>query len=382
MSSSVKGEGMMKATIVILTFGALLFFVPVNSQAAIYSWFYIPHVAIGGGYTSYLTIRDPQGIDGRTVQVFLYADDGSPLIASVEGQGQNISSFSFTLGSFQEKSVAITGLPSTTTTGSIQIKASGIGLLNASLRFTTTDSSGNATDVVGILPAQPNFNWTVAVEKRSATDRTGIAIANPSTNPATVTLDLYQNGVRVNGTTSVTLPPLGSLAHTAGFVDQFVPGAWTSSNGIWTLRISSTAVVSVTALRADGNQYSSLPADAEAQWWNWSYTDSTGLTQMGAWSWRFTDGYSVIGFDLSGVPLRGRLDRDTNIFSAEWSYTNSDGTNGVTVFTGTLGKSGTTDVINGKWFQVRSDGTVIGAPLTFRATRTPPGGVVGAYDWP
>jgi hypothetical protein len=354
----LRGGVMMKARVGIAITGAALLFGALNSWAAIYSWFYIPHLAIGGGYTSYLTVWDTQGYPSRNIWVYLYDDNGSALLANVEGQGQNISNFTFTLGAFSEKAVAITG--SSLTTGSIQVKADGMGLLNASLRFTTTDSSGNATDVVGILPADPNFNWTVAVEKRSATDYTGFAIANPWTTQPTVTVDFYQNGNRVPGTTPVILPTLGPLAHTATFVHSLFPSAWSSFSGTGTLRISSTGSVSVTALRGDGTQYSSLQAEPETQWWNWTYTDG-GLIQSGSWSWRFNDcyTYTLVGFEQNSfnagaVRLRGMLDSNANIFLAEWSYANSDGTTGAVIWTGTLGKQGSTNVISGRRIQLQS----------------------------
>lgn len=369
----------MKARIGIVIFAIVFLFMAIDSWADIWNWFYIPHLAIGGGYTSYLTIRDSQGIPSRAVWVYLYGDDGSPLTANVEGQGQNISYFSFTLGASQEKAFAITG--STLKTGSIQIAAAGIGTLNASLRFTTTDSSGNATDVVGILPADTNFNWTVAVEKRSATDYTGFAIANPWSGATTITIDFYQNGSRVPGTTSYTFP-LNGKAHMANFVHGIFSSAWNNFNGTGTLMISSTPyTVSVTALRGDGTQYSSLQADIGTQWWNWSYTDSSGVAQIGAWSWRFNDGYTFVGFEQNSfsadrVRLRGVLASDVNFFLAESNYVNTtDGSMGGWIWMGIPGKEGTTDVINGRRVDLKSDGTVL-SNVPFKATRGTPGSVV------
>jgi hypothetical protein len=361
----------MKARLAIVLFGVMFLVAAVNSWATIWSWFFIPHLAFGGGYTSYLTIRDPQGISTRSVWVYFYADDGSPLAANVEGQGQNISNFNFTLLTSQEKAFAITG-PSGLKVGSISIAGEGIGTLDASLRFTTTDASGNATDVVGILPAAPNFSWTVAVEKRSSTDYTGFAIANPWNSPATVTLDFYQNGSRVPGTSSVAIP-LNAVGHYSNFVHAVYPNAWGNFSGTGTLRISSQSnTFSVIALRGDGTQYSSLQADVGAQMWNWTYADTAG-TQNGSWSWRFNDGYSFMGYEQNSfnadkVRLRGVLAVDITYFLAEWLYTNSDTTKGQIVFMGIPSREGSTDVINGTRIQLRSDGTIL-SNVTFKATR-------------
>jgi hypothetical protein len=294
----------------IVTFSLIFCFLAANAAAAVYTWWTIPHLAYGGGYTSYLTISDPQAVASRTIYVYLRDDNGSLLSANVEGIGLTNtdpdqskapyygSSFYFTLSASQEKTFAITGTGGLRT-GWVAITGDGIGNLNSSLRFTVTDQgSGVATDVVGILPVEPNSNWTVSVEKRSATDYTGIAIANPWTSSITFTVDFYQNGSRVPGTVSrtFTLPPSG---HMAKFVHEaaLFGNVWNSFSGIGTLRISGTSITgnfSAVALRGDGTQYSSLPADTGVQNWNVTYTGASGPA---TWSWRFFDGFHFIGYE-------------------------------------------------------------------------------------
>jgi hypothetical protein len=355
-----------------------------SAWAQTWTWSNIPHLAFGGGYTSYLTIRDPQATQ-RPTYVYLYSDSGTLLAANVDGGPTNTnsnsalapyygSSFYFTLGASQEKTFAITGTGGTIT-GSVQIAEQGIGNISASLRFTVTDGSGNATDVVGILPAQPNFNWTIGVEKRGASDYTGIAIANPYTNSQTVTVDFYQNGSRVPGTTSVTLPTLGSLAHTATFVHLLWPAAWNSFSGIGTLRISSTSTVAVTALRGDGTQYSSLPAEAGVQNWNVTYSGQNGAV---TWTWQTYDGYHFIGYEqnndapgntLQRARMRGVTASDLNptMFLLDFIYSSTDAsTQGMVTYQGVLSSNGNT--VTG----TRSDFDKTGnrkASVSFTATR-------------
>jgi len=103
-----------------ITFFLVFCFLAGSAIAQVWNWWDIPHLAFGGGYTSYLTIRDPQAVASRSIYVYLRDDNGALLSANVEGIGptntnsQYIapyygSSFYFTLPASQEKSFAITG---------------------------------------------------------------------------------------------------------------------------------------------------------------------------------------------------------------------------------------------------------------------------------
>jgi hypothetical protein len=334
----------------------------------------LPHVAIGGGYSSTLIIRDPQAISSRHIKVYLINDNGTALTADVSGAGQQINSFEFDLLASQEKAFVITS-PGTLTSGWIEIVSEGTGVLSASLRFTVTDGSGNATTVVGVLAAEPNFLWEIPVDKRGTIDWTGIAIANPWNSLVNIHFDFIQNGSRVSGTTAKSLPlgPGGHMARVVHDADLF-GSAWNSFSGVGTLRIWSTDASFVAmALRGDGLQYSSLPAEAETQRWTWSYTEA-GSVQTGTWSWQFVDGYTFIGYEQNSfstdkVRLRGSMAPDYRHFIAEWNYSNApDGTYGANVFLGVPSVEGSTIVINGNRMQVRSDGTIV-STVPFKATR-------------
>jgi len=372
----------MKIRIQIVVLALIFSFMAANAWAISYSWWRIPHLAYGGGYTSYLTIREINGVPSKQVWVYLYDDDGKFLAATVDGSAASTTagySFTFTLGTHQEKTFAITGSASDLKVGSVQIAAEGLGELSSSLRFTTKDGAGNATDVVGILPSEPNFNWTVSVEKRGSTDYTGIAIQNPWTSSMNVTVDFYQNGSRVPGTTTRTFTIPGS-GHLAKFVHETVlfGDAWSNFSGIGTLRIASATNTFVpVALRGDGSQYSSLSADVGAQYWTMYFTTSSG-NQNCTWTWKTVEGYTFIGKENNPdnvdnyVKLRGVMATDLSpqYFLAEWNWRNSsDSSEGVTIFQGVPSKEGSTDVVNGKRWMYKSDGTILNGPYTFKATR-------------
>jgi len=353
-----------------------LSFVSANAWADIWTWWYLPQVAVGGGYTSTLIIRDSEGLPSRDVYVRLYKDDGSWLYANVGGVGNQISQFNFTLGPNQEKSYALTSTGSLTA-GSVQVISSGIGDLNVSLRFTVTDSQGNATDVVGILPVEPNWSWTTAVQKSSSNEDMGVAVANPWGSTMTVNFDFYQNGTRVPGTTTqtFTLQPLGHMAKMLYESDLF-GSAWSTFSGTGTLRISSSVSTFVAmAIRADGTQYSSLPTEAGAQQWTCTYTDtsvSPPVTYNITWNWRFYDGWTFTGFEQNSfnadkVGLRGVFASDIGDFLAEWNYKNtSDDTRGQVVFLGKIQTGSNT--VTGHRIQMKQDGTIV-TNVTFTATR-------------
>jgi hypothetical protein len=358
---------MMNLRLRILILAVVFSFLAGSAWADVWTWYRIPHVAAGGSnpnYTSYLTIREPNG-QSRWIYVYFYDDNGQPLTLIVDGVAK--STWSFQIGANQESSFVLTA-GSNLLVGQVQIASQGVGNINASLRFAS--SGGTLIDVVGILPADPNFNWTLAVEKRQPSDDTGVAVANPWTSPMSVTFDLYQNGAHVSGPVTKSI---ASLGHLAIFVSQLFPGV--NYSGVATLKISSAASsFSAVALRADGLQYSSLPTDAGVQYWS---VTLTGLIGTETWAWRFIDGFTFVGFGtnpdnlVTPFGVRGVLASDLTpqYFLAEWNYQSSgDGTQGVMVYQGVPSTSGSTSVITGTRWQMRSDGTIV-ATTPFTATR-------------
>lgn len=336
-----------------------------NAFGAVKVWVEIPHVAIGGGYSSYLYVSDAQGA-ARQVRAWFYTDDGAPLSVNVEGIGQ-VSDFTFSLSPLQERAFALTG-GATTQGGWAELESDGVGRLNATLRFAVSDGSGTVTDAVGIMPAEPSYNWTVTVDTRKSTEYVGVATANPWTNTTVdVFFDLYQGASKVAGTATVkvSLKPLG---HYAGFVHQLFP----NFRNVGTLRMSSSSRFVAVALRGDGTQYSALPADQSTQLWTWTYTNASGTTYNGTWSWRFLNGFSFFGQEQNpwndyGVDMRGLL--TSTYFILEWWWSDSsNGTNGTFLFQGKPVKEADKDVINGKLSSVKQDGT-LEYSYTFKATR-------------
>jgi hypothetical protein len=352
-------------------FFLLFSLVSANLYATPWTWASFPQMAAGGGYTTYLTISDPlqQDVSKREVDVMFYNQNGSALTVTVNhGVGQT-TGFAFDLADGSEITFAITS--STLITGRIEVAAEGIARFNSSLRYAVMDSVGNITDVVGVLPVNPNYSWTITVDKQQAWQNVGVAVANWwSDVKANVQFDLYQNGNRVAGTGTVTrdIDPMGQLA-------LYVGDIFPSFTGIATLRIScSNATISVIAMRQDGSQFSSLSADAGAQLWSWTFTNPDGV-QNGTWSWRFIEEVSFYGDEQNpwnpdfGVTIRGILDKSSSpFFFLEWWYYNDASNQGTILFQGIPGTESGKEVINGSRVAVRRDGTVT-TSYTFKATR-------------
>jgi hypothetical protein len=370
--ASKKGASIKTSKFRISIISVVLLVAATNLYAEPCNWQFIPHVAAGGGWTSYLTVNDPHGLSSRAVWVYFYDDAGNALPLKVNGVYQ--SSYSFTLEANQEKTLVITA-DSTTYGGQVQIKSQGIAQLNASLRFASLDASGNILDAVGVLPTIPNFNWSFAIDKQSNDDM-GVGIAYPwtsATTPLSVSFDLYQNGTRVSGTSSVTqnVAPMG---HLAIFVSQLFPGV--AYSGTATLKVSSTQdTFSAIALRVDKYryQYSSLAVNPGVQSWTVTLTGIDGLV---TWSWRFINGYTFVGAGSDpenatySYDIKGICSPYDNYFQLTWWYTDSlDNSQGVMIYQGTYSKEGGIDVINGTRQKMRSDGTVLNS-VAFKATRT------------
>ena len=220
----------------------------------------------------------------------------------------------------------------------------------------------------GILPSNLNHSWTVTVDKRKTTEYLGLAIANPGPKQLEILFEFYQGGSLVPGT-GVVRENLRPKGHYAGFVHELFP---VSFSGVGTLRMSCAADrFSAVALRLDGSQFSSLPADAGTQMWSYTFTDSHGATWNGTWSWRFLDGYGFFGFEadwwMTGpAPIRGVLAE--NDFLLVWGYGVSE-VEGTLVFRGQPPvREGDKDVIFGKRTKPKVDGTA-DESCTFNATR-------------
>jgi hypothetical protein len=351
----------------------LFSFLSTNLYAQDYTWATFPQMAAGDGWTTYITISDPlkdSPAGTRAVGILFYAPNGDPLTVTVDQGVGSVTDFEFDLPDLGEITFCVTSR--TLVTGRIEIYAVGVAKFNSSVRYAQKDSLGNITDVVGVLPSNLSYTWTVTLDKQDAWQHVGVAIANwwPDAD-AVVHFDLYRNGA-LEGSTTRSIPHLGQLAT---YIDGD-GGLFPSFTGMGTLRISCpNATISVLAVRDDGSQFSSLPAETGAQFWSWTYTASS-TTYTGNWSWRFTDAPTFIGseyksFNDTLVTIRGVYDTTSSpapFFILERWYANSSTDQGTILFQGIPGIEQGKEVINGTRVAINAGGK-IQSSYTFKATR-------------
>jgi hypothetical protein len=127
--------------------------------------------------------------------------------------------------------------------------------IGVSAIFSVFDSSGNFLTEAGVGSSEALTDFVIPVDV-SASFNTGIALYNPGSETASVTLILYDLSGQEAGRAPLTLNPGG---HTAQFVSQLFPG---TSGFRGTFRVTSTAPVAAVGLRQNDPplSYTSLPA--------------------------------------------------------------------------------------------------------------------------
>ncbi len=157
---------------------------PLRSQTAGYD-ILLPHLALGGGYSSVLSISDPLGLASRDVEISFRDASGSALPVRVDGV-QTSGSIRLSLSRFEERSLVLTIDGSAVQTGWVRIAVDRGAKLHASLRFLTRQATGATSDAVGILPSGVQRTWYVVVDQTGAEQYTGVAVANPNAFPVEV----------------------------------------------------------------------------------------------------------------------------------------------------------------------------------------------------
>ena len=170
--------------------------------------YYFPQLAVGGGWQTTLTYLNysPQTVQCQTS--FL-TDSGEPF--SIAFGGAPSSGRNDTLppgGSVHQESSADPGLPITSGWAKMQCT----GAVKASILYRSYQE-GVAISEASVSAVQ--FPATKFVT--FANDRTGVAYANPSAQPAVITFNALSSAGTNLGTASLTLPP---GMHGAAFVGQ------------------------------------------------------------------------------------------------------------------------------------------------------------------
>jgi hypothetical protein len=215
--------------------------------------FFLPQVADGTGSagswrtTSILANRSSSQ---ASATVSYWNDDGTPLSLSI--QGQTSSQFTYTIPPL----------------GSLRIQTDGSGNLKTGWALVQADQSlsgmaiysffdtgGTFVDEAG-APFSLDFSSMSIFADLQNTIYTGIALANPNSAAAMVTLTLRDPQSSVIGTTQFNVPANG---HLAKYLSEFFTGANIPANFQGTLDIVSTQTLAGLTLRQRNLSFTSLP---------------------------------------------------------------------------------------------------------------------------
>jgi len=199
-----------------------------------------PHFAIGGGYTSSITIHNPTS-QSEIVTIEMFQPDG-----------QTLSSRTVPLSSNETETIQIDP-PAQVTVGWARLSSK--GRFSATLLYQLIES-GRVVAEAGVLPAYPVQNLKVIATVRSAQGIvTGLALANPSaTSSSNLTVRRLSAGGTALDTRTLTLRPLQQVARLLN-EDPLFRGI---DNYDGMVEISATQPIVAVSLRLDAPQFATM----------------------------------------------------------------------------------------------------------------------------
>ncbi|HYK90448.1 MAG TPA: choice-of-anchor tandem repeat NxxGxxAF-containing protein [Acidobacteriota bacterium] len=215
--------------------------------------YFLPQVANGtsdSGSWRTTSILANHSTSPATASVSYWSDDGTPLSLTI--QGQTSSQFTYTIPPEGSLRVQTDGAGSQKTGWALvqsDQALSGIAL------YAFFDSGGNFVDEAG-APFSLDFGSMSIFAENQGNTYTGLALANPNSTGATVTLTLKDSQSAVVATTQFNLAANG---HVAKYLTEFFTGANIPASFQGTVDIMSTQPLSGLTLRQHNSDFTSLP---------------------------------------------------------------------------------------------------------------------------
>ncbi len=215
---------------------------------------FFPHFADGGGWTTQVILVNPtDGTLTGNVQFFSQGTDTAPgAPASVTVDGVGASSFTYSIPGRSSRRFPTSGTPTATTAGSVRIVPDGGTTTPSGLGVFSFKPGQFTVAEAGVPLLEPAT--TVRMYAESAPPiQTGVAVANPSSTPATVTFELTTlAGVSTGLIGTATIPGDGQIAK---FLDQIsgFETLTTPFQGVLRISTTSTAGLSIVGLRSRTN---------------------------------------------------------------------------------------------------------------------------------
>jgi len=219
---------------------------------------YFPHLAVGGGYTSVVTLINT-GADAASGTLAFVDQSGNPLRVALSGSAEG-SSFPATIAAGAVLTLNVNPAAGTNSTISGWASFAGTGgSLSGVVSFQA--SRGEVlSSIAGVLAAQPADSVTIPVDNDEIQERyTGFAVANPGSQELRVRLSLLNSqGNVVQDFAPSGLNPLAPQGQVAVFVHQLIPSA-ARFRGSAVLASDNQARFVATALVQDRGLFTAIP---------------------------------------------------------------------------------------------------------------------------
>ncbi len=222
---------------------------------------YFPHVAVGDGYTTVVTLINT-GTGAATGTLTLTDQRGYPFRVGISGIGEG-SSFPTVIPSGAVRTFVINPAAGSdiTTAGWASVESTGGSLSGvASFQLSAGD---HLISIAGVLAARPADSVTIPVDNDEGEERyTGVAVANPGNEEIRVRLLLLDSqGHTVQDLAPSGLNPLGPQCQVAVFVHQLIPSA-ARFRGSMVLASGNQSRFIATALVQNSGLFTAIPVSA------------------------------------------------------------------------------------------------------------------------
>jgi len=215
-----------------------------------------PHFADGGGWTTQLVLVNPgDSVLSGTVQFFSSGSGGTagqPM--PIDVNGQTGTTFNYTVQRQSSTRLVTAGASSAISSGSIRVVPGSNQVAPSGLVIFSYKSGGFTVSEASVIALRPSTAFRLYAEASNAPSSilSGVAVANPSSSPTNVSIELMSlTGGTPILTGSVTIPANGQLAR---FLNQIqgLDSLPQPFKGV--LRIASAAPIAVVGLRSRVNE--------------------------------------------------------------------------------------------------------------------------------
>ena len=225
---------------------------------------HLPHVVVGGGYVTTVTVTNLLPGESQWVFVHFFKEDGSRW--TVPSNFGTFNRLDFNLAPLQTMTAVISGQFTEIQNGWALAVGGGPFAVSSAYQFTV---NGAPAATAAVIPARSDtLSILPAVQDTAAGVDTGVALVNPADTAGDATLKLVDGQGQSLGTRTVHLPAKGKF--TAFLSNPLLFPGITSLDGY--VQVDSLTPVAAMGLRTEGALFTSLPAVHDVLPWSNSLT--------------------------------------------------------------------------------------------------------------